>query len=459
MRGRARAWLAVLLAAAAVVGASAAERLGPAAPAAATPGVAVSSAWLCPHGGGKDWQATIAIANPGDAPVQARLLSLGTERSRAVATVEVPARGEVLQAVPATSRSSSTAVEVFGGWAAVGWVLQAGGTERGVGAEPCTPNAGDHWTVVDGVTTQHVHSYLVVMNPFASDAVIDVTLYLPDRPPVRNTDWTDLRVAAGHSVALDLKSALGKKIVGADVSASRGRVGVASLVIDSRERVRSVLAAPAYASRWILPVTGGSGQGTLSMLVPGDLGIRFGAVQLARGTGAQPAGNLTVIQQGGTSTLSAPVDTSGASAVVVQALEGALVGAALRESGPGTDDAATGGTATPGPAWVVLPTAIGRDPHASLVLVNPGEQRVTATVTMLRADGAASPEPITVEVAPGRTAAVATSFLHADPKAAILVQGSGDLVALGSGVFGIPDRFYAMSLGVPMPVGPAGTQP
>lgn len=459
MRGRARAWLAVLLAVAAVLGASAAERLGPAAPAAATPGVAVSSAWLCPHGGGEDWVGRIAIANPGDEPVQARLVSLGAKHERVIAAVDVPAGAEVLQAVPADTRATSTAVEIFGGWAAVGWFVKAGGAESGVGAEACTPDAGDHWTVVDGVTTQHVHSYVVVMNPFASDAVIDVTLYLPDRPPVRDPDWTDLRVAAGHSVALDLKSALGKKIVGADISASRGRVGVASLVIDSGDRVRSVLASPAYSSRWILPVGGGTGEGTLSLLVPGDLGIQFGAVQLAPDTAAHPAGNLTVIQQGGTSTLSAPISTSGASAVVVQVQDGDVVAAGLREAGPDTDDAATGGTALPAPAWVVLPTSLGRDPKPSLVLVNPGEQMVTATLTMLREDGVASPAPITVEVPAGRTVGVPGTFLQADPKAAIVVQASGDLVALGAGVTGIPDRFYAMAMGAPMPSGAAAVHP
>src|SRR4051812_10167091 len=63
MRGG-RGWLAIALAALVVIGAEAATRLGPATPAAATAGAAPSTTWLCPHGGGPGWTATIEIANP-----------------------------------------------------------------------------------------------------------------------------------------------------------------------------------------------------------------------------------------------------------------------------------------------------------------------------------------------------------------------------------------------------------
>ena len=79
MRAGGRAWLAILLAALAVVGASVAERLGAATPPAGPTGDAVSSVWLCPHGGGPGWQGSIEIANPGDTPVEARLTAFGDE--------------------------------------------------------------------------------------------------------------------------------------------------------------------------------------------------------------------------------------------------------------------------------------------------------------------------------------------------------------------------------------------
>jgi hypothetical protein len=53
------------------------------------------------------------------------------------------------------------------------------------------------------------------MNPFTSDAVIDVALFLAGRPPVRDSAWTDLPGARGTPVALDVGlRVLGESIVG-----------------------------------------------------------------------------------------------------------------------------------------------------------------------------------------------------------------------------------------------------
>ncbi|MEP6759363.1 MAG: hypothetical protein ABJB55_09225 [Actinomycetota bacterium] len=454
MRGKGRAWLAIALAALAVAGATAAESLGPATPLAGTSGSAVSSVWLCPHGGGRGWTGTIEIANPGDGAVQARLYSLGDGARVVAGQVEVPPRATVSRDVPAGVRAAATEVQIFGGWAGVGWIVRAGGSEAGMGAEPCTSEPGSHWTVVDGATTKQSHSYLVVMNPFATDAVIDVALFLAGRPPVRDTKWTDLPILAGHAVALDLGTrALGEAIVGADVTATRGRIVVGSLVVGSNGSVRSSIAAPGYASRWILPVAGGSGAGTVSLLVPGDLGIRFGGTLLQSQEDAQTAGNLTVVRQGGTSTVSEPVTTTGASAVILALTGDGVVSAGIREAGRGLDDASTGGTAIPGPAWVVLPIAIGGAPVPALVLVNPGDTPVTATAYLLDGGG----EPVSITVAARRTAAVPVGFLRRDLSAGVLVRADGDLVALGAGTSGPGQTgWYAMALGVPVPTTTAG---
>jgi hypothetical protein len=451
MRGRGRGWLALLLGGLAIVGAVAADRTGPAGPAPAPAGGAVSSAWVCPHGGGDGWSASIVIANPGAAAIDARLTSLGDRAPRQVGTVTVPAGGESIQEVPATGRGSATSVEVFGGWAAVGWVVRAGGKESGIGAEPCTDDTGSTWSVVDGVTNRQTRSYVVITNPFLSDAVVNVVLYLPDKPPVRDTDWTDLRIRPGSSVALDLRRALGEQIVGATVTATRGRVAVASLAVGTNGGVRSVLGAPDLSPSWIAPVVGGTGNGTLSLLVPGELGIRFGATQLSSDTNAQPAGNLTVVRQGGSSTVSAPVTTAGPSAVLVQAADGASIGVGVREAGSGNDAGATGGTTTTAPSWVVLPAALGPTAQGSVVLVNDGDQPITATLTALPADGGTPGEPYTIEVGPGRTASPPRSWLQANRMAAILIAGDGNLVALSGGTTGRDGGGgYALSMGLPV---------
>ena len=135
MRGG-RGWLAIVLAALAVIGAEAATRLGPAAPAAATTGAAPSTTWLCPHGGGPGWTGTIEIANPTGATLDARLTSYAAKPLGTPKEVSVPPHGEVLQEVDASSRAASTRVDVFGGWAAVGWVVWAARRSRGSARSP-----------------------------------------------------------------------------------------------------------------------------------------------------------------------------------------------------------------------------------------------------------------------------------------------------------------------------------
>jgi hypothetical protein len=458
MRGR--GWLAVVLAVLALAGAEAATRLGPAAPAAATAGGAPSTTWLCPHGGGPGWTATIEIANPTGATLDARLTSFADGGVGTPKDVAVPPHGEVLREVDASARASSTRVDVFGGWAAVGWVVWGGSKEPGLGAEPCTSASGQRWDVVDGVTTQRSHSFLVVMNPFSIDAVIDVTLYLPEEPPVRSNSWTDLTVPAGSAIALPVGSqkvgALGQSIVGAEVTAARGRIAVASTVVRDGGGIRSTLAAPGQASRWVLPVTGGTGGATLSLLVTNDTGVRFTAEVLARGVDPSAIGDLTDVRQGGSSTTSSQVPTEGASALLVQVADG-TVAAGVRAAGHGADDASTGGTTVDAATWVVLPTAFGLGPVPSMVLVNDGDSKVRATVTLIHEGGGGAGDTVEVAVPAGQTAAVPRSFLAKDHTAAALVQASGPIVAVGAGTAG--SGRYAMALGVPVPMGAVPVAP
>ena len=117
------------------------------------------------------------------------------------------------------------------------------------------------WTVVDGVTTQHSHSYLVVMNPFTLRRG-----HRRDPVPARRarrcaapTGPTCAVEAGSLRRARSRRRALGKKIVGADVigrpgpgrASARSWCGTGAGALGARRR-------PANASRWILPVTGGT---------------------------------------------------------------------------------------------------------------------------------------------------------------------------------------------------------
>jgi hypothetical protein len=455
-----RGWLAAAISAIAIAGSTAATRLGPAAPAPAMPGEAASITWLCPHGGGPNWTAMIEVANPGDTAVQAAITSSAGGERRDLGTVDVPAHGEVLREVPAGARDASTRVDLFGGWGAVGWSVWSGGTPSGLGAEPCTSQPGRSWAVVDAVTDRRTHPYLVVMNPFTSDAVIDVALFLSERPPVRSDAWTDLPVDAGTSVALDLSAkrsgALGEPIVGAEVTATVGRVAASSLSVRQGGGIRSVLATPVLSDGWMLPTVGGSGTGTVSVLAPGEAPIRFDTATLSSDTEANAAESPIESRQGGTSASSGDIGTFGPAAVSLSVHEGGPVAAGFRADGQRTDQGATAGAPAPASAWVVLPTAWGIDPRPSLVLVNDGDREVSATLTLLRAGrgaaGGTAHDSLHVSVPAGATLGVPGKFLRGDHGAAVLVDADGPVFALGAGRAGTGDSArYATAMGVPIP--------
>jgi hypothetical protein len=455
MRSAGRGVLALVLACVVVVGAAAAERLGPESPAAAAPGSAVSSAWLCPHGGGAGWTGSIALADPGPTPADVRLTQLGTDAPQPPISLTVPAGHEVLQRVRADSAADATFVEVFGGWVAAGWIVTGGSSVPGLGAEPCAPSGARSWYVVDSDTDQDQRSDLVVMNPYSVDAVFDVALFRPRLPPVRSAEWTDLTLGPGRSVSLNIgKKLLGQPVVGVEVDVSRGRVAAASLGWSAKgEGIRSVLAAPAGSPTWILPVAQGAGQSTLQVFVPGTAGVQLTTQLLSAGAAPIGAGTAADTQQPAASTAGYEVISTGASSVDVVSGDGIPIVAALRAAGRAGDAAATAGAPATAPAWVVTPTVVSSPNHPGLVVVNPGDVAVQVTIRLLpQGEGLPGPET-TITVPPGRAAAAPASFLQQAPSASVLVTGEGGIVALGTSTSGGKrglDR-YASAIGVVVP--------
>ena len=199
-------------------------------------------------------------------------------RQRKPHAVTVPPQATVSVPVPAKGREASAFVEYFDGWVAASWVAQGGGGEIGVGAEPCAPATSPTWFAPDGTTEQGEDAYLVVMNPFAVDAVFDVVLLTPKRAPIRSSELTDHVLRPGKSVAFRLNAFdEGDPAVGAEVDVSFGRVAVSSLGITRDGGIRSVIGAGETGSRAYLPLGGGAGQSTFDLMVPGEAQLNFGA--------------------------------------------------------------------------------------------------------------------------------------------------------------------------------------
>jgi hypothetical protein len=456
MRSLGRGVLALVLGFAVIVGATAADRIGPAEPAAAVPGAALSSVWLCPHGGGEGWDGAIALADPGPSPVDVRLTELGADEPGPPIALTVPAGHEVIQPVRSGSASDVTYVEVFGGWVAAGWVLRGDAATPGVAAEPCAPAGARSWFVVDSDTDQHQHAQLVVMNPYSVDAVFDVALFRPRLPPLRPAEWTDITLAPGRSRSLDVGARLlGQSVVGVEVDVSRGRVAAASLGWSADGGIRSVLAAPAASPTWYLPVAPGAGRSTLlEVLIPGAEGAQLTTQLLSSEAEPVAAGPAADTQQPPASTASYEIISTGPSAVDLSSVTGVPIVAAVRAAGRG-DAAATGGAPALAPAWVVTPTIGSASTPPGLVLVNPGDAPLHVTLRLLpKGDTGVGPDT-TITVPAGRAVGAPPGFLRQGPSASVLVTADGDVVALGTsssdGKHG--SGAYASAVGVPIPPG------
>ncbi|HEY6567062.1 MAG TPA: DUF5719 family protein, partial [Actinomycetota bacterium] len=432
MRARGQGLLTVVLVGVIVALGVSFDRLGAKPPAAARPGAAQSGVWLCPHGGGPDWVATVNLANPGDAPVQARVTSMGAEGSQPSEAVVVPPGSQVRVPTPAEERGSTTYVEYFGGWVSAGWITRGASGEAGIGAEPCAPEPGRSWFSSGVSTGQDEEGYLVVMNPFATDAVFDVALFFaPPRNPVRDSELTDVTLGPGRSVAIKLNGfGEGEVAMGVGMGVSSGRVAAATTVVSEDRGIASVLASTATVRTAYLPTPAGAGQSILSLAVPTDQGSDIGALLLSKGA-TRPVPNLAAAALEPNSAGIFPVTPEGPTSVSVAVQEGGSIMAALRTQGPGKDDAATAGTADPATAWVVPPTVAGEPAKPGVLIVNPGDTQAIVTIRLLPIDGGGA--ETTMTVAPASVASVDAGFLAAEPDASVLVTAQGgSVIALGA---------------------------
>ena len=459
MRGRGQLLATALAVLAVAAGGVYLEReVGPRPLAAAAPGRAPSGAWLCPHGGGPGWSVGVVLANPGEDPVRVRLTSLSGRRPGEPRLLEVPAGGTLRADVPAGAREAATYVEYFGGWVAAGWVARAGGKEHGVAAEACLGAPARRLILPDGETERGEETSLVVMNPFAVDAVLTITLLTEEGPPVTTKEWSDVVLPARRAAVFRVNEVkLGERTVSALVDVGVGRVAAASLVFSGEERqVRSAVGVPAAARRLLLPGAGGSGQSELVVAAVGEERDARLGVSVLGPEGPAIAEGLEDEAQAPSSARTYPVLAQGAATFDVHAEAGAPGVAAVRRStGPSGDQAAVPGAAVPASAWVVLPAVAGRPAHPRLVLANPGSAPVAVTLVALPGAGAvAPPAPTVVQVPGGSTVAAPAAFVEALPGAAVLaVAPEGTFVAASASNSLGREGFagYAAALGVPVP--------
>jgi hypothetical protein len=457
VRTRSQPLVALIVTAAVVVGAVYVQREVGARPLAAGPAAAApSGAWFCPHGAGpEDWEVVLELANPGDEPVPVRVRGLGVQKPAPPKDYTIEPGATLQVPVAADGRERASMVEYFGGWVAAGWIAHAGGGEGGVAAEPCVPEAGRRWFLPDGATQENDEDHVVVMNPFASDAVFSLTLLTEGREPIRTEDWTNVTLKPFRSAAFRLNAkALGETTVSTLIDVSVGRVAAATLGLSKSGGIRSAVGALGAPQTSILP--GGFDQGRTDLVVmSAGLGRVGLSGELSDPDGSQPVAAFAEAGPPGESARTITV-TTGSPSSIRFAADGEDVAVARRTYGVASDQGTTAGARAGAAAWVVLPAVFGSPAHPGLVLTNPGRESVTVTLSVLPGGEAPGPAPITVDVPAGRTVRAPKAFSEAAPGSAILaVSAIGTFVPATSsysrGREGI--AAFAVAVGVRIPDG------
>jgi hypothetical protein len=404
-----------------------------------------TGAWFCPHGGGKGWQAWVAIANPGPATSTVRVTPFDQSGSRKASTFTVAGSRQVLTPVPASSMSASTEVEFFGGWVAVNAVVQQ--KDGGLAAERCVSAPQPTWLVSDSATGQGEDSYLVVMNPFGVNAEFDVVFRTENRA-IRPGPLSPGVVKPGRSLAIHVNSyALagpGEQTVTAEVRPLLGRVVAGGVGVEGTA-LRAEAGQPVAAGRLAIPATGYAGTSRLYLANVGGHDATAAVLQVG------PNGSRSVSGVG-TGPLSAEraetVSESGfADAGSVVTAKEAQLSAALRLESTGSDQATISAVAEPAAEWIVpaaLPPSGGTE---ELALLNPGRKPVDVEIEPFGQSGPVG-SPTTVTVPAGRTLTFSLSIFGTEPLSS-RITASGGTIVVGLASTTTGGSGFAATAGVP----------
>jgi hypothetical protein len=424
---------------------------GPSQGAAATQTVTETGGWFCPHGGGKDWRAWIVVTNPGSTPVQVRATSFGRDRPPQAFSFTVGAERQVYREVPAGETGASTEVEFFGGWVGASSVVRSMGDDPGIAAARCTAAAQPAWYVPDGTTGRGETSYVILMNPFATDAALEITIRTEERQ-LQPSSLTPYVIRPRSSVALPLNTfalqSPRERTVATRVVTNLGRAVVGGVGISS-QGIRAEGGLPVLQTRWNFAASAAQSW-FVPVFHPGE---HLATVSLLAQTASSQhvVPGLEEVDLDPTTVRTFDVTDLQNNGLAVQSTNRVPVAAAARLIGPG-DVATLNGSARAFARWLVLPPLPPEGGSAVLVVSNPRLIPATVGIRLIGDDGpVAAPGLQSVRVGAGR--AVVVPFperLGESPVSAIVESRDGAVVVATTG--SSPDEAgYAATQGHPIP--------
>ncbi len=233
-----------------------------AAPVAASipPVDARSTAWYCATGTaavGGNADETVFVTNIGARPVFADVRVAADANNVTSRRVDVPAHSRVAVRVfdVVATLTPGVVVESIGGPVVVEHEIR-NGVHLAFG--PCAREAASTWYLPAGTTVKGAQQWLSLFDPFADDAIVDVT-FLTDGGPQAPQGLQGLVVPRHTKVVVPVHDNVQRQaVVATQVRARIGRVvAEQSLVFDAtsgRAGMTLALGGPALAQEWSLPV-------------------------------------------------------------------------------------------------------------------------------------------------------------------------------------------------------------
>lgn len=434
----------------------------------------VSATWYCAEGTGSTGRAneTIWIGNLADDDVRADITVMpGGENEPTTRRVTVPKRGQlrvpvssVLEAAEQTDPAGTitgpgVVVEVIGGRSVVEHAiagLTEGQTDVAVG--PCAREPGRHWFFAAGTTERGAEQNVALFNPFADDAILDVSL-VTDSGLVAPADLQSLVVPRRTRVTVQLGNFVRRQAqVGAEVNVRSGRVvAEQSLAFTSENETRRgvtlSLGAPVPAPSWTLPGVA-SEDGAAHAVYIANFAAAAAEVKVVPRFEDENTVTPTTVQIAGRSATAVdlrPLVAPGVTFdVEVRATRNMPIVAELLASwGPPTPAAGTAaalGSPVPARAWVFAATRFAPEDSATVSVFNPNQGATTIRL-LAYPGGDPAADAAELTVAGGRQTTIDLGELGITPEQLVVVRADVPVVAvrriLGAGgaalAPGIPD--------------------
>lgn len=224
----------------------------------APPASAESSTWYCAGatakaGGAAD--GSVIIANAGARAVSGSLIVVPNEGERKRVDLDVPARtrrtirhGDVV-----TADYAAAVVELDGGDVVVEHSVRG---PLGMSVAPCASSASDRWYLAEGSTARDDSMLLALQNPFAEDAIADLSFFT-DQGRAVPADFQGILVPGRGLTVVNVADHVRRRNdIATSVVARSGRLVVDRIQLRNTLGHRGLslsLAAPSPAETWYFP--------------------------------------------------------------------------------------------------------------------------------------------------------------------------------------------------------------